>query len=56
MQKLIDSGKEFRDDAAAVKELNDALQGAVKHINDTDAAAVTAAKQTYFGRRLKLAA
>lgn len=54
VQALIDSGREFRDDASAVRELNAALQGAVKHINETDAAAVHQAKQTYFGRKLKL--
>lgn len=56
VQTLIDSGKEFRDDAAALRELDAALQGAVTHINTTDEAAVKKAKQTYFGRRLNLAA
>lgn len=56
VQTLIESGREFRDDAAALRELNAALQGAVTHINTTDAAAVQKAKQTYFGRRLDLAA
>lgn len=56
VQALIDSGKEFRDDAAAVRELNAALTGAVTHINTTDAEAITKAKKTYFGRRLNLAA
>ena len=56
VQQLIDSGREFRDDAAAVRELNAVLQGAVTHINQTDANAIQKAKQTYFGRRLELAA
>lgn len=52
VQALIDSGREFRDDSAAVKELNALLGATVNHINTTDAEAVANAKKTYFGRRL----
>lgn len=54
VQKLIDSGKEFRDDASSVKELNAALAGAVDYINKTDATALLEARKTYFGRKMNL--
>lgn len=54
VQQLIDSGKEFRDDASAVRELNAAMQAAVEYINKTDAQALTDARKTYFGRKMNL--